>query len=86
MSEYLSVSEWDTSEPHHRYLPVMINRLMLSTKKACAASDDSPWSLGEPTTCISVKIAEHQSDGDSRDEIHLHTFTGTYEEARESQA
>jgi len=37
---------WLTRNANHRYLSVMVTRLMISLKKA-ASSQGSPWSMGE---------------------------------------
>jgi len=66
------------SESRPRFLPVMITRLLLSLKKACA-SQENGWSLGEPTMPTAMKFAERRGGDVTRDEIHLDIFVGTYE-------
>jgi len=56
----------------------MITRLLLSLKKA-SASQDYVWGLGEPTTHTNLRFAERRGGAITRDEIHLDTFTSTYE-------
>ena len=72
------------SEPHIRYLPVMIARLILSLKKA-SVSQECVWSLGEPSTTTSVRFAGSQGLGATRDEIGLDTFGGRHEGARSGE-
>ena len=61
------------SEPHVRYLPVMITRIMLSLKKAAASQGDQ-WSLGEPTTFTGVRFAPDRVHDTTGDVIALETF------------
>jgi hypothetical protein len=77
MSGCLSAFETIGSEPHLRFLSVMIARLMLSLKKA-AASQQGGWSFGEPTTYTSIRFAERRGDS-TRDEIDLDIFASTHE-------
>ena len=44
-------------EPHSRYLPVMISRIMLSLKKAAASQGDY-WSLGDPSSFTGIRFAD----------------------------
>ena len=60
----------------------MINRLMLSLKKA-VASQEQTWSLGEPTVNIPIKF--RRSLVTTVDEIRLDAFLSRGEEAQ-SQA
>ena len=66
MSNRFFASEAVESEPHARYLPVMITRLMLSLKAAVSRED---WSFGEPTAITRVKFARPQGRETLRDEI-----------------
>jgi len=58
----------------------MITRLLLSLKKAARASQEG-WSLGEPTTQLSMRFAERRGDMTTRDEMDLVTFASTHERA-----
>ena len=77
MSRNLFASETIRSDPHLRYLPAMITRLLLSLKKA-SASQECGWTLGEPTACTTMRFAERGVA--TRNEIRLDTFTSTWHE------
>ena len=63
------------SEPHARYLPVMITRLMLSLKKAAVSqTSEGLWSFGEPAAVTRISFARPQGRETSRDEISLDSF------------
>ena len=72
------------SEPHVRYLPVMIARLILSLKKA-SVSQEYVWSLGDPGTDTSMRFASNQGLEATRDEIGLDNFGGGHEGARKGE-
>ena len=57
----------------------MITRLLLSLKKAAASKKEHGWSLGEPTTHMTMRFAERRGGNVTRDEIHLDTFLSTHE-------
>ena len=79
MSGYLLVSEIIGPEQRlHRYLPVMITRLLLSLKKA-VASQEHGWSLGVPTTHTTMRFAGRRGGISTGDEIRLDTFVSTHE-------
>jgi hypothetical protein len=78
MSGCLFASETVGSEPHLRFLSVMITRLMLSLKKAAALQQDG-WSFGEPTTYTGMRFAGRRGGVSTRDEIHLDNFASTRE-------
>lgn len=83
-SKCISPFKTVSSEPHLSYLPVMINRLMLSLKKAIT-SREQIWSLGEPTINIPMKFPGHRGLVTIVDEIRLDEFSSRGEEAQ-SQA
>jgi hypothetical protein len=66
------------SEPHLRFLSVMVARLMLSLKKA-ADSQQHGWCFGEPTTHTTIRFAERRGGVSTRDEMHLDIFASTHE-------
>jgi len=78
------VPETTRSDPRPRLLPVMVARLMLSLKKA-ANPQEGGWSLGEPTTHMTMRFAERRGGVSTRDEVPLDTFASMQEETR-SQA
>ena len=75
------VLETTGSDLHPRLLPVMVARLMLSLKKA-ANPQEGGWSLGEPTTHMTMRFAERRGGVSTRDEVPLDTFASTREETQ----
>ena len=69
------------SDPRPRLLPVIVARLMLSLKKAANPREDG-WSLGEPTTHVTMRFAERQGGVSTRDEVPLDTFASMQEGTR----
>jgi len=72
------VPETTGSDPRPRLLPVMVTRLMLSLKKA-ANPQENGWSLGEPTTHMTMRFAERRGGVSTRDEVPLDTFASVQE-------
>ena len=77
-SERLFASKIIGFDPHLRYIPVMITRLLLSLKKA-NASKETTWNFGEPAAHTTMRFADRRGAVATRDEIRLDTFTITQE-------